>query len=494
MEKILLVHGYSAESKGTDPVSIRQTYDPLPGLLKQQFGDIVEELDLSRYVSLEDGITIDDISRAMQRALENDFPHLLANGFNAVTHSTGALVVRNWLRRYWDASKPCPARRIVHLAGANFGSGWAAIGRSQLAKWGRLVFQGAERGVNVLNALELGSNWTIAMHQELDRKIAQAGNNGPLEFGIIGSQRPDEFSIVPVKYATENGSDGVVRVAASNLNFNYLSFVPIDGIEDLDPDVVQREAMESWNLAEKDVREADPGPVRYRMGENAKKAGTPFAIVHECSHTYKSSSILGGTRCREQVLKLVRTALETTRATMPAAVDAFDQATKDTREAVRPKTTAHYAIIYSIRRQPQYDGFAQVVFRIFDQYNAPVPHFNLYFNSFGGDKATKDIINDLFMDGHPNGVSKNTITFYIRVEAWDGPKSGWVDKLAEIGGCNIEVDAMEHGNKEVAFVPFNYKLKAKELAEWVQPNKTTVVDVKLYRMPSRNVFRIVPSP
>jgi hypothetical protein len=348
--------------------------------------------------------------------------------------------------------------------------------------------------VNVLNALELGSNWTIAMHRELDAKIASAGDHGPLEFGIIGSQRPDEFSIVPVEYAIENGSDGVVRVAASNLNFNYLSFVPVDGVEGLDPKVVHEEARESWNLAEKDVREADPGPVRYRMGDNAKKTGTPFAIVHECSHTYKSSSILGGTRCREQVLKLVRTALETDRGTMPAAVAAFDQATIDTREAVRPKGTAHYALVYTIRRQPQYDGFAQVVFRIFDQYNAPVPHFNLYFNSFGGDKATKDIINDLFEDGHPNAVSRNTITFYIRVEAWGGPKSGWVDRLAEIGGCNIEIDAIEHGNDKVAFVPFNYKLKAAQLAEWVQPNKTTVVDVKLYRMPSSDVFKIVPSP
>ncbi|MEX2244140.1 MAG: hypothetical protein WD716_09880 [Fimbriimonadaceae bacterium] len=494
MERILLVHGYSAESQGTDAVSIRQTYDPLPGLLKQQFGGLVEELDLSRYISLEDGITIDDISRAMQRALELEFPHLLSEGFNAITHSTGSLVVRNWLRRYWDSIQPCPAKRVIHLAGANWGSGWAAIGRSQLAKWGRLVFQGAERGVNVLSALELGSSWTIEMHRELNAKIEAAAADAPLEFCIAGSQRPDEFSLVPVKYATENGSDGVVRVAACNLNSSYLKFVHSAVVAGLTPEDLAVHTEDSSVVTEKDVKEPSLPVDFYRISASGKKSGVPFAVVNECSHTYKSSSILGGTRTRAQVLDLIGTALNTTAANMPATRASFDAAYASTLAAVKPKSLATYAVFVKIKRQSQYDKFAQVVFRVFDQYNAPVKHFNVFFNSFGGEEKAQKLINDLFSDGHPNGVNPNTITFYLRLEKWEDGAKDWVDQLALIGGCDLEIDAREHGNSEIAFVPFRYVLDPQTLAEWVRPNQTTVVDVHLYRMPSRDVFKIVESP
>ena len=502
MERILLVHGYSAESKSSTPESIETTYGPLPRLLRARFGAIVDELDLSRYISLEDGLTIEDISRAMDRALRQDFPHLLAGGFNAITHSTGALVVRNWMRRYWDPAQACPAKRVIHLAGANFGSGWAAIGRSNLAKWGRMVFQGAERGVHVLNALELGSGWTIQMHRELDSKVSAAPEgNRPLEFCMIGSQRPDEFSLIPVKYATENGSDGVVRVAATNLNYSYLKFVPAPLVHDLDPDVVAEWAAKATGVLPTDVRKPDL-PIDFymgRIGESSHKTGVPIAVIDECSHSYKASSILGGARTSNQVLDLIAVALDTGATGMGAAVTRFNQATQATLDAVRPKKTVKYAVFIKIERQPQYDKFAQVVFRIFDQYNAPVQHFNIYFNSFGGDAKAQKLIGDLFCDGHPNGVSSNTITFYLRLHKWtedeeDKSKSDWVNQLALINGCDLEIDGREHGNPEISFVPFRYQLKADELAEWVRSNETTVIDVHLYRMPSRKVFKIIESP
>jgi alpha-beta hydrolase superfamily lysophospholipase len=59
----------------------------------------VIEIDLSRYITLEDGLTIDDISRAFDRVLKAEFASLLLGKFHVIIHSTGALVVRNWLRR-----------------------------------------------------------------------------------------------------------------------------------------------------------------------------------------------------------------------------------------------------------------------------------------------------------------------------------------------------------------------------------------------------------
>ena len=46
------------------------------------------------------------------------------------------------------------------------------------------------------------------------------------EFIIIGTQADPDWFEFPIRYAHEDGSDGVVRVAAGNLNFNYLVVTP----------------------------------------------------------------------------------------------------------------------------------------------------------------------------------------------------------------------------------------------------------------------------
>ena len=140
MEPIVLIHGYSAESGETTPETVRNIYGTFPDALRENYGSAnVIEIDVSRYISLEDGLTIDDISRALDRALKRDQQQLLISGFNVIVHSTGALVIRNWVRTF--SGRPSPVKRIVYLAGANLGSGWAHIGKGQLAKWARLVFQ-----------------------------------------------------------------------------------------------------------------------------------------------------------------------------------------------------------------------------------------------------------------------------------------------------------------------------------------------------------------
>ncbi len=161
MLPIVLIHGYSSEGKNT---KVEDIYGNLPDDLRDAFGDgSVVEIDLARWVSLNDGIAIDDVSFALNRALtSNRYRRLLNSGFHVAIHSTGALVVRNWIRLF--SPKPSPIANLVHLAGANFGSGLAHIGRGQLARWGRLIFQGVGRGMRVLNELEFGSTKTLDMH------------------------------------------------------------------------------------------------------------------------------------------------------------------------------------------------------------------------------------------------------------------------------------------------------------------------------------------
>ena len=136
MEPIQLIHGYSSEGKNN---SAQEIYGSLPNELRKRHDDkSIFELNLSRWISLNDGINLDDVSYAMERGLKAEYSHLLDSGFNIIIHSTGALVVRNWIKNH--SPKPSPVNKIVHLAGANFGSGLAHIGKGQLSRWGRMIF------------------------------------------------------------------------------------------------------------------------------------------------------------------------------------------------------------------------------------------------------------------------------------------------------------------------------------------------------------------
>ena len=65
MDPILLIHGYSTEGKDSTP---RQIYGTLPAELRKRFGrGVIREINLSRWISLSDGVSLDDVSFAMDR-------------------------------------------------------------------------------------------------------------------------------------------------------------------------------------------------------------------------------------------------------------------------------------------------------------------------------------------------------------------------------------------------------------------------------------------
>ena len=231
MLPIVLIHGYGSEGKQTSAADI---YRDLPQHLRQQFGDDgVVEIDLSRWISLSDGVAVDDVSFALDRALNTPrFRHLLNSRFHVVIHSTGALVVRNWIRLY--GAKPAPVANLVHLAGANFGSGLAHVGRGQLARWGRLIFQGVDRGVRVSNELEFGSSKTLDLHRHFLADGQDMYDDYQVqEFCLVGSQTLRLLRAIPIRYVKEDSADNTVRTSASNLNFDYVSVKPHDAASSL---------------------------------------------------------------------------------------------------------------------------------------------------------------------------------------------------------------------------------------------------------------------
>lgn len=493
MNPILLIHGYSGESRRTNAKAVTQIYGALPAALRERYGKRrVRELNVSRYVTLEDGLNLDDLARAMDQALRNDTADLLDGRFDVIIHSTGALVVRNWLRLF--SARPSPIERLIYLAGAHFGSGWGHVGRGQLAKWGRLVFQGGtERGVQVLDALELGASETIDLHRSFlapERNLYRRYR--VREFAVIGSQVLTSWLPVPVRYAHEDGSDGVVRVAAGNPNWNYVALAPTARASSLAWD----EIAASCKLVGKDpgARRAEPDQyyrvTAQQLADNAEFP-VPMAIPYQCAHTGKDQGVMAGKGVRDEIMALLDSALNVrTAAQYRRAAGEFQSRTKTSYAQVAEELKPR--VLRGLANDPraQYDAHAQLVFRLRDQYSKPVKHFDIFFHSPPGCALC---INELFEHTHKNRRTDGSIVFYLRTARFSDEEKGWVDQLAGIDTVQLEIAPVEPRTGDIRYLPLCLTLSGKRLRRFVQPHRTTVVDVTLMRLPAPGVFRVMPA-
>ncbi len=494
MKPIVLIHGYSSESPTPDPTSIANIYGDLPRRLRESY-DIVE-VDLSRYVSLNDSVSISDVARALNRALVEQHPDLLESGFHVVIHSTGALVIRTWIRLF--SPRPSPVRNLVYLAGANLGSGWASIGQGQVARWGRFVFErGAQRGVKVLQSLELGSSPTIDLHLSFIEPESRILEDYKVqEFIIIGTQADPEWFAFPIRFAHEDGSDGVVRVAAANLNFNHFVVEPNETA-----------ALLSWPAIRNAVQAAavkadfpEYYAVKRQSCAGKDRPLVPCGIPYRCAHSGDKMGIVSGTVPREQVERMLKLALETPERTLAAyqrAVAAYDRETALTFETAR---TMQKPGLFNFLADPrnQYDPHAQIIFRLRDQDGLPIPiaSSDIFFVSEQGVKGTIPI-QSIIEHTSVSGVAPNVITFYVRTQKFDRRAKGWIDQMANVSDFALEITAIEPAapaqNPLISYLPLRIPLSGKQLKNLIQPHRSTIVDVTLLRLPSPDVYQLIKS-
>src|SRR5262249_10001909 len=140
------------------------SFGPLADFLRQH-GFKAVSLWLGDYISLEDDVRVEDAAKRMEQVIRDKIAHDgLADSFDMIVHSTGALVARQWLSVHYPSGRNCPVRRLVMLAPANFGSKLATMGQSMLGRvvkgWNNWFHTGKE----MLTALALGSRfqWDLA--------------------------------------------------------------------------------------------------------------------------------------------------------------------------------------------------------------------------------------------------------------------------------------------------------------------------------------------
>jgi hypothetical protein len=363
-----------------------------------------------------------------------------------------------------------------------------------MAKWARKIFQGgAERGMQVLEALELGSDWTLDLHLHFLRAGSRMLEDFQvIEQVIVGSQADVEWFEFPIRYAKEDGSDGVVRVSAASLNYQYLKLAPA-------PDALElgwRQARSQWDkhLARRGARQG------YYEIQQASRPGldgrkeVPLAIPYACAHSGDSMGIVTGSGPRRQVLELIQSALASGPATaggMPASIKSFQAETEQTYQKVLTAQAPKWWSKWIQEPRAQYDRHAQLIFRVRDQDGRPVPDFDIFFDSVQGRRDPSLAMKDLIEDKHVNTSSPHIITFYLRVDAFSADTGTWVDRLRGVDGCFLEVSAVEPQTREILYLPLRFEFTAEELQSWIEADRTTIIDVELLRLPSPEVFRLV---
>lgn len=481
MKPILLIHGYSTEGKEN---TLGEIYGDLPEQLRRWVGpQQVRELNLSRWISLNDGISLDDVALAMERALQADHADLLSSGFHVIVHSTGALVARSWIKKF--SPRPSPVANLVYLAGACFGSGLAHIGQGQLARWGRSLFLGTGCGYRILDELELGASKILDLHTfflQPGTRILE--DYGVWEFCLIGSQVPDAMRLLPIRYVKEDSSDSTVRTSGGNLNFSH-------GVIEPKESALMAPAEKQAMLVEKRLKGSRITDTSYRFvttgfsGEPGR-VPIPFAVVFETTHSGDKTGIVAGSRTRGEIMPLVKAALETPpdREAYGKTADRFAEAQALTfqRAASLKKQLTEWD------PQQQYEGHAQLIFRLRDQNGAPVEHYDVFINSRPEKDSPQTRLESLIEDKHINRKDKGIIVFYLRTQKF--AKNTFVDVLKTAAPLDLEITGHEPLSGDIAYLPVNIRLTSEAVRAMVHSFQTTIIDVVLARVPSGNVFDV----
>ncbi|MGB3748153.1 MAG: phospholipase [Rhodanobacter sp.] len=262
MTTLVFVHGWSVISTAT--------YGQMPQRLQQRAAAgglalTLADIRLSEYVSFDDAVTMADLVRAFDHALRD--LHLQDASFACVTHSFGGPVVREWLRAQRTHPGRCSTIRLTHLvmlAPANFGSALAQLGKSVLGKL-KAWWQGVEPGQRLLDWMSLGSPASLALNLDTIHGTDPAAS-GRFQFVLTGDRPDRSLYDYLVPYTGEDGSDGVVRIAAANLN--------------------ARHAVLSWD------GRSDAGGIDELALQVARGPRFAFKIVAGAAHSGSSQGIL----------------------------------------------------------------------------------------------------------------------------------------------------------------------------------------------------------
>ena len=480
---LVFVHGWSATSTST--------YGGLPARLKAEAakaggpGLDVAHVHLGQYVSFRDEVRMEDVARAFDRALAR----VLAEAgpgrrFACVTHSTGGPVVREWLDRFHvqpGTVDACPMSHLVMLAPANFGSALAQLGKSRLGAI-KAWFNGVEPGQGVLDWLEVASPESVALNlrwiHDYPALQLTARANPVFAFVLSGDAIDRRLYDHVNAYTGESGGDGVVRLAAANLNARHvvLAQEPLEA----------GEALPSARRRLRSLREVS----------SARSARTAFKIVPGASHSGADMGIMASVRDDGRPHATVEAILRCLAVADGAGYESLRRAFD--AENARHQHISRRLEIEKIPVLPDrvyiHDPHAMVVFRLIDDAGSRLPDMNLLLTA--GPSADPNQLPEGFLtDRQGNRRAPGNLCFFLN--------------HAALTGCPEITDAQGQRRRDerIPRPPYGLRLLPRQDDKWVEhwaaeltpavgslldliePNQTTIIDLRLTRIVREGVFR-----
>ncbi|AOU97074.1 hypothetical protein BI364_02810 [Acidihalobacter yilgarnensis] len=478
---VVLVHGWSVyETSVYGGLAERLEMEARrePGL-----GIDVRQIWLSEYVSFRDEVRLEDVSRAFEAAVRRELGPLLDAGrrFACITHSTGGPVVRDWWDRYYvqrSGGGVCPMSHLIMLAPANFGSALAQLGKGRVGRL-RAWFAGVEPGQHMLDWLELGSTEAWALNRSwFDYPRVPAARQPVFPFVLTG-QSIDRHLYDPLNtYTGELGSDGVVRVAAANLNATLIQ-------------LEQRAPVQT---------NAGPHPgytaKMLRLKAVRRAPRTAFALIAGKAHSGEKMGIMQSIRADatadatvDAVLACLRVG---SRQDYLRLCDVFDTLTADVQHRERVETPP--GILLPGRRFI-HDPYSMLIFRVRDDAGYMVEDFDLALTAGPGNDPNH-LPAGFFADRQKNGRNKNALTFFLNhaIMAGDHPLldvQGGVLREALPGAGSLGIHIRPYpGEGLVHYLPAALKASVRRLAQFMNPHETTLVDITLRRIVRARVARL----
>jgi pimeloyl-ACP methyl ester carboxylesterase len=326
-QTVIVIHGWSDHWE-----SMKTIGKPL----RTDEGAVVHYVN---YESREDSAVYEDFAEGLQTQLQR---RKLLKGegrsLHFVTHSTGALVLRQWFKQYPE--NQARVGNVVFLAPANFGSPLAHRGRSTIGK----IFRGRqssgdrfEVGEKVLHGLELASplSWSLADHDLFGEKGSIYHKDGIRASVITGHSGYKGMR----RFINEDGTDGTIVVAGANLNSRKLT------MDFSRP--TRNQDKTTWYGYETDET----------VSPDMISANIPFAIHDKHDHATIVDLVKNAQLCNQVVRCL---------ATVPSKFD---------------KLSADFAHFSKKQVGSQKEkSWQQILFRLRDERGNPVDDYHLEFN------------------------------------------------------------------------------------------------------------------
>lgn len=448
---IVFVHGWS--------VTNTDTYGGLPLALQSSVGEQlniqVQHLMLAKYVSFADEVKVDDIARGMQNAVNNEVLPKLDAGekFVCITHSTGGPVVRDWLSQYYQHNFPqCPMSHLIMLAPANHGSALAQLGKGKLSRM-KFFTEGVEPGVGVLDWLELGSDQSWALNRQWLEYDCTA--DGLYVFTLTGQRIDRAFYDNLNSYTGEAGSDGVVRVAAANMNYGFLRLAQTDG--GLTPEKLCRPAKTALGILPGRSHSGDKiGILRSVKATDSVQTHPTVSAILKCLAVKDSASYV-------------------------ATVKEFEKLTAQTQKDERVEKITE---LFLLERTFKTSRYCMLVFRLVDDRGNNLSDYDVLFTA-GPNYDENHLPEGFFVDRQRNSNNPGKLTYYVD---YDVLNKG-LNKVPSNGEFGIKI-VVRPQTGFAYYTAAEYKGTFNDLKNYIEPNQTLMIEVRMHRHVGEGVFQL----